>query len=305
MYQQLIPNLQEGDYNFEVFTFDKVGNKSVKVLVPTKVYGSNYEKNLLSRPLLGITWRQGINTIIYWNGKHSDTLSVGTNVKYIDYSGNAHTLFIPRNDTVVKIDQASASLIEYTTLYKPKPWAIDTFYAPVKIGSLDTIILKNQKYPILGTNISGRWGNLVDWTTNAACKNYNGIGGFDNASTTTKGYISLDYAVAGSVPISNGKISHTFALPIGSYTFTASVYSITGTLDSTYVAVAEGESLPDVVNIANTLGKVKLTTNSMNKTVVVPFTLTQTTTISLGFVSSLTTFGTAAKISAVSLKKVK
>lgn len=282
----VLSNLSEGNYTFDIYSFDKDGNRSVKVQKSGVVYGDVYESSLLNRPLVNVSWNVGGNTFIGW-GDADTSKCIGVRVIYKDNVGITHTLIVPNSSIKTElIDFDPTSNIEYSTLFKPTTSAIDTFFAPAKTKGIDAILLQNQGYPFIGANVNGRWGNLANWTINSACKNHGGIGGFDNMNTTTKGYLSIEYW--GPPQIINGKISQTLNLPIGSYQFVVNISAISNELEDTHVAVAAGDSLPNVENIVSAIGSYKLTNSSLNgKQVTVSFTLTENAKITLGFVSTM------------------
>jgi hypothetical protein len=176
----------------------------------------------------------------------------------------------------------------YRTLYRPDTLAIDTFYTGWETKTLKEDVtlayLKNPGSPFLADASKPgdwRWGQLADWSYNAAAGQrytYDAINGTNNACLTL--WIYYDGT------LSNGKISQTITLPAGEYRFEATISNIDATLEATYVTVAEGNALPDIENIGTATGYYQLKDNT-DKQASVPFTLTQSTTVTVGFVATM------------------
>lgn len=121
----IIENLAEAKHNFNIITYDNLGNRSVMVEVQGEVFGPIYESSLANRPLLDvklidykghITWADVPN-------------SIGAELNYVDQSGTENKLFIPAEEnTTIISDIKPGSQIRYRTMYLPEPTAIDTFY---------------------------------------------------------------------------------------------------------------------------------------------------------------------------------
>lgn len=134
-------NVPEGTYVFEIYTFDKEGNRSVKVETFGKVYGSSYQSSLLARPIYDATVVDD-NLNILWGGL-SDTAIVGTQVKFIDNNNVAKTYFIDKTIILSQLPNFPRGTIQYRTIYVPSQNAIDTFYT-------DWIsrYVKGQRFPL-------------------------------------------------------------------------------------------------------------------------------------------------------------
>jgi hypothetical protein len=110
--------------------------------------------------------------------------------------------------------------------------------------------LRNPGAPFIANGFmsgSTRWGNLRDWTANAAAKSHGGFGGYNSDGGGT-----MDMECGwGSPQILNGKIYQTVvSLPAGSYTFDLSGGNWSGgenfMKDIGYMVVAPNmDSLPD------------------------------------------------------------
>jgi len=124
--------LNEGTYVFEIFTFDSKGNKSVKTEVIGDVYGDNYLKTLLIRPVNGASIIGNDTARIVW-GAVSYKEAVASEVSYTDLSGTQHNLIIPADSVSTKLTKVSSETVfSYRTKYLPTPLALDSFYTEYK-----------------------------------------------------------------------------------------------------------------------------------------------------------------------------
>ncbi|MCW3089409.1 MAG: hypothetical protein JWP81_478 [Ferruginibacter sp.] len=149
-----------------------------------------------------------------------------------------------------------------------------------------TNYLKNPGGPFVANGFmsgSTRWGNLKDWTANAAAKSHGGFGGFNSDNSGT-----MDMECGwGSAQILNGKIYQTITLPAGTYAFDLSGGSWSGgelfSKDPLYEVMAPNlDSLPDFNNI---VGNAAIVYQALAKTQpLLNFSLTATTKVTLGVV---------------------
>lgn len=146
------------------------------------------------------------------------------------------------------------------------------------VNVTDTYI-KNPGSPFLRSDGgTTRFGILQDWITNDAAKNISGgtLGGFD--SYNGGAYMSMERWDTPSIP--NGKIYQTVTLPAGKYQIDVNFESH-GISNEAYIAVAAGNTLPDVADIAGTIAHTPFSTPGFQ------FTLGEETEVSLGIVANL------------------
>ena len=87
----------------------------------------------------------------------------------------------------------------------------------------------------------------------------------------------------------NGKLYQTVELEAGNYKFTANIFAVWGYIDA-YVVAASGNGLPDIGAVNSTLAAKQIPTDNGDgglPPVTVEFTLSQKTTVSLGFVTTI------------------
>jgi hypothetical protein len=126
---KVIENLPEDIYNFEIYTYDKYGNKSVPSYLTGRTYGDRYANVLADRGMsyefsnlqgdVRITWA---DSIIYSSGAY---------LEYTDLDNNPLKVFISNKETERTIKDGikyTKRDMKITTFFIPEPYAIDTFY---------------------------------------------------------------------------------------------------------------------------------------------------------------------------------
>lgn len=165
-----IESLTEGVHHFEIFSYDKLGNASLKVEVSGIVYGQKFQASVFNRILKKATLQSGEDFAhLEWGS--SDTTEVGVEVKYTLANGDPKTLLVPKNEISSHLPgYKRGSPISFRTLHVPKAMAIDTFftdyntvesafylYQESELQLLDKAGFKEALFP---TDIGSAWG----WT---------------------------------------------------------------------------------------------------------------------------------------------
>lgn len=297
----MINNLAEGNYNFEIISYDADGNASVTVNKQGVVFGESYQAALLNRLVKKAETKAGYAEVTWYSGDQETLL---TEVKYRNLGGaTIIKTVLPGIDTTKLESYVSGTKFEYRTLYLPDSLAIDTFYTAWQqkgiTADVTSIYLKNAGFPFVAAAMAnGRFGTLADWTTNSAAKNINGEGGYDNYP----GYGTLAFEYWGTPAINNGKIYQTVTLPAGKYKLQATVQSITYDLPATYLLAVVGTGLPDAVDYSQSLGFAKFTNSSLNgKTLDADFTIGAQMDVSLGVVSHMVSGNLNIRINGIKL----
>lgn len=115
----IIDNLEEQAYQFEVYSKDANGNKSIKMTIFGTVYGENYRSNLVARAINRFSFSMVDNSATV-NFKLSDELARRTEVKYTNLAGLE----------VIKTLAPEAVDIILDQLDVDKPVMYRTFYVP-------------------------------------------------------------------------------------------------------------------------------------------------------------------------------
>jgi hypothetical protein len=124
IFKQIISNLPEGEYIFNLVSFDKFGNKSLKYELTSQVYGEAYVSGLLNRGISEIKYEEE-DLVINWRTAAN---ILGTSLSYQNATGDTSEVFIPASESTTTIlDYKNDGAYWYQTLYKPVENAIDTF----------------------------------------------------------------------------------------------------------------------------------------------------------------------------------
>jgi hypothetical protein len=305
-----INNMSEGIQNFIIYTYDNLGNRSIPVYKTGRVYGDRYQSTLSNRAVNSGFTNETDTTRIEWGAMDRLSGVFATELIYTDVNDSQKKIIVPIDSlqSLLRNFKQKTS-IQYRTLFLPDSSSIDTFYTSYttlyipKFSQTDvtTTYLKNVGPNInySSINSANRWGILSDWTTNTAIKNASGFGGYERRSNV--GFISLE-AGWGLPNVTDGKIFQTVTLPAGSYRFTI-VMNDFNTGGARYLSVAAGNDLPNTSAVTgNGIAFASLESKVLN------FTLTEPTTVSIGFVCTLTgssSAGMYAKIASVKLYAIQ
>ncbi|MEC3878964.1 DUF4998 domain-containing protein [Parapedobacter sp. 10938] len=123
----IIPDLNEGSYLFNVFTYDMDGNSSIRVSVDGQVYGDTYIASLLNRTVETGFFDDKKLSIVWYP---ADDEEIGTELEYTDEDNVTHTIMVsPNTDTLaLPHDFQLGTAVRYRSLYSPDSLSIDTFY---------------------------------------------------------------------------------------------------------------------------------------------------------------------------------
>ena len=126
----LIDPVKEGDYTFQVYSYDGNGHRSIRFEQVFSSYGEVYSSTLNTRTIRTVSVQDGTVSVV-WGSSFSNR-EVGVEIHYTGTNGSAKTLFVPsaelKNATVISDADLSRSLT-YQTAYKPNEDAIDIFYS--------------------------------------------------------------------------------------------------------------------------------------------------------------------------------
>lgn len=283
--QEIIDDLEERLYVFEVQTFDDAGHSSEGITAGAEVFGSNFANRAGNREVVSSALRDSLLEVTYGPTNRSSGI-VGTELIYENTAGENKELFLdPEKNSLSIPDFKSGSTFSYRSLFVPSLMAMDTIYTDYKeITPVALPQLKNASAPFEVAEAGGRWGTLADWISNEAVKNHDGYGGWDsrNGFNIESGW--------GAPGIVNGKIYQTVTAGAASFSlnveFNAHNYSEEDE-GGFFIVIAKGEGLPDVEELATApevLGYERVTSGKMNYSV--NFTVDEMTEISVGVVTT-------------------
>lgn len=124
----LIP-LAENLYNFEIRTFDAIGNQSIPVYSMGRSYGESYQKSISNRLILSAIADQTTGDVaVNWRDIDKTLGAFATDVIYTDTQNKERKIRIDIDDaSSVLTDYKKGTAFKYQTLYRPDTLCIDTF----------------------------------------------------------------------------------------------------------------------------------------------------------------------------------
>ena len=126
----IINNLEEGNYTFEVVTYDEKNN-STAVKASGKSYGGKYAGGLKTREIKESTFITGEVPFIDW--QIAQTGEVGVQVSYVDDADKQKKVTIRNYETKTNLPgHKPNTTITYKSAYLPEISALDTFYSETK-----------------------------------------------------------------------------------------------------------------------------------------------------------------------------
>ncbi len=126
----MIDPLPEGSYNFEMFSLDAKGNKSVPLRFNGRTFGATYESGLLNRSIGSAAYDDSLKVLeVLWN--EPDTVNIATELRYIGTDSKTKSVTVAPEATSSQIkDWKPGSILSYRSTFKPNRKAIDAFTAP-------------------------------------------------------------------------------------------------------------------------------------------------------------------------------
>lgn len=126
-----INDLEEGTYNFEIFTYDVHNNNSGKVLLSALVFGEEYASGGYTRSVRDVTYTADHTLAIDWEVS-DETSFIGTQVFYTHANGEENRVFFPRSESrgvIEDIARDNEGEIRYRTVFAPGFEVIDTLFS--------------------------------------------------------------------------------------------------------------------------------------------------------------------------------
>lgn len=199
----VIENLEERAYEFEVYSKDSDGNKSVRVLTYGTAYGEVYRSNLTARFVDNFSYTKDSVNLTF---KRSDEFTRNTEVKYTNNNNEeiVNTL-APDESLSVLYDVDDSKPIKYRTFYVPSPkdeygneTTIDEFGSDWLTYDypfeLKAIIESITYEPVLG-GVNVKWDNPENLEVTLNFRNF--VGGEAVNHTITSSDTQGSYIVGG------------------------------------------------------------------------------------------------------------
>jgi hypothetical protein len=125
LYRQIIDNMEEGSYLFNLVSIDKYGNESLPVEVSGTVYGDDYLSRLRNRPV-SATVKAGDLVTVRWGSADITNGAQYTEVVYTCSDGSEKTVQTPASEQATGIpDYMPGTHFKYRTVYLPDLLALD------------------------------------------------------------------------------------------------------------------------------------------------------------------------------------
>lgn len=300
----IVPGLNEGTYNFNVYSIDSEGRSSIAININgVRVFGPKYQSGLFNRAYNAVTpyLLDILKGEVKLQFNAPDSINTKTVVNYTDNDGKAQTAILSGISNVVTLSNFKfGTKVTYQSSYIPVRNALDTFtvggvtdFPDInRAGDITAVFIKNPGNPFYRSDAgSGKWGLPLDWQYNSNVVNQdNGRGG--GWSTDNGGVIHFEAKNYGDAPLVNGKVYQTITLPAGTYDLDFETAGYGGNFNANEV-VAIGNTLPDITNLNGNNAVLAIyqgNSGNMGGTHTLTFTLTQQTEISLGWVVSEDTY---------------
>ncbi|WNH13721.1 DUF4998 domain-containing protein [Thalassobellus suaedae] len=204
----VITGLDENSYQFDIFSVDADGNKSVKVTAFGTSFGEIYRSNLESRLLKSYYYKKDSDAIVKFNIK-SD-LTRDTEVSFTNLSGEDVSVTLGEDDEeVILVNIDPTKEVMYRTNYVPTPMddetaeetSIDEFTSDwtsyTLPSTLKTIAESFMFTPTLG-------GSQANWTNenglNITVEFRKSVAGSIVSSSTTSNEVAGTYEIRGMEP---------------------------------------------------------------------------------------------------------
>lgn len=182
--KHIIENINEGEYQFDIYLFDDDGNSSIRSSIRGVVYGEDYEKSLLNRTFTSAS-RENEDLIIEWMAAESDVLY--TELEYKNTLGEIVDKVIESTTNVITLTNIPiGGEFTYRTVFMPEPTSLDYFYSAYSVG-IEKIVEPPE--PI------GEWR-------------------FDNPDNLLEAFIGNDLTLVGSHNIVSGPTTDNGAISI-------------------------------------------------------------------------------------------
>lgn len=139
----IIDDLEENIYNFEIRTYDKLGNKSVPVNKIGNTYGERYQATLTAaimnrKVIVGINTGTNLDLTMETLNDYTKN-SAYTILSYTAIDNSVKQLkVLPTEQNLIITDYKTGTDVAYKTAYLPEKNAIDEFFTPERLFSTQT-----------------------------------------------------------------------------------------------------------------------------------------------------------------------
>ncbi|SEM64927.1 F5/8 type C domain-containing protein [bacterium A37T11] len=133
--KKFIP-LPENLYNFKIYTYDALGNKSVAVYATGRSYGTSYKASINNRLIISAIADANNDVTVGWRDIDKTLGAFATDVSYMDNANKQQKVRVDIDvSTSVLKNYKKGTTFSYQTLYRPDTLCIDTFHTVAQTHS--------------------------------------------------------------------------------------------------------------------------------------------------------------------------
>ncbi|GAP71515.1 hypothetical protein SAMD00024442_13_43 [Candidatus Symbiothrix dinenymphae] len=197
--------ITEENYTFQLISSDLSGNKSMVFETSASVYGSIYNDSRLNRRVLGADFGVAPGDITVNLAPALTNDEAGMEFYYTDRGNNPVTAYFPHPETSLSLADVDISkVVQYKTVYRPEPTAIDSFSANIVPMDMKFILSLNKPVTIQSGDLNGGTGNAAQREYNAVDGNYALTAGrWVSLNNTNLHYMEID--LQGEYPVNSFK----------------------------------------------------------------------------------------------------
>ena len=120
--------LDENEYNFDIYTYDAQGNRSIPVNISSEAYGESYAASLRNRVVSSFSY-SGTTGTVSWYPMDTTLGAFETEVTYKKTSGEDVTVVTPVSENSTVLEDYDGGTVTYRTAFRPDETCVDIFYA--------------------------------------------------------------------------------------------------------------------------------------------------------------------------------
>ena len=126
--------LEENTYNFDIYTYDAQGNRSIPVNVSSESYGDDYIASLRNRLIKSFSY-SGTTGTIEWYNMDTTLGPFESEVSYRTTAGVTATVTVSISETSTTLENYDGSPVRYITRFRPDETCVDVFVSePVTVA---------------------------------------------------------------------------------------------------------------------------------------------------------------------------
>ncbi|GAB6119748.1 hypothetical protein JCM30204_08970 [Dysgonomonas termitidis] len=138
-------SLPENLYNFIIYTYDALGNKSIPVYITGRSYGDAYKASISNRLVASASVDENSDAKIVWRDIDKTLGAFTTDIFYTTNDGEQKTyqVDVDEKETILS-NYKQGTNFSYQTLYRPDTLCVDTFRTISEVYKMPYKIEKNN-----------------------------------------------------------------------------------------------------------------------------------------------------------------